>query len=154
MYRFVFVIIALIAGIAVLGNADVSGKSMGSEVMCIPMGDIPLGPPAGVDRSRPVVNFPHALHFSDKCQSCHHTWDGSDAIQSCMTSGCHDLAESPLKSGEGDPIQYYKNAYHKMCIGCHKAIQVENKKLEASGKLLADQLPKYGPTSCKGCHAE
>ena len=155
MFRFGLIVIALLLATAMLGNPVVSGKSMEEEVMCVPMGHITLAPPANVEGVRPAVEFPHAQHFGVQCQTCHHQWKGQDYIQGCMTTGCHDLTESPLKTKTGErPSAYYKNAYHKMCIGCHKATQMENRKLEASGKLLKDQLPKTGPTGCGGCHAE
>jgi hypothetical protein len=41
-----------------------------------------------------------------------------------------------------------------MCIGCHKEIKAQNKRLEMSGRVLKDRLPNPGPSSCKGCHIE
>jgi hypothetical protein len=78
-------------------------------------------------------------------------------IENCTTSGCHDGAESPVKAGGGKVdeemlINYYKTAYHKMCIGCHKEIKAENTRLEKSGRVLKEKLANAGPSSCKGCH--
>ena len=74
-----------------------------------------------------------------------------------MTSGCHDITDAPTRAeriqNEGNVAdRYYKTAYHKMCITCHKEIKAQNKKLEMSGRVLADNLPNSGPTSCKECH--
>jgi hypothetical protein len=78
-------------------------------------------------------------------------------IENCATSGCHDGTASPIKAGGGKVdeemlINYYKTAYHKMCISCHKEIRAQNKKLEMSGRVLKEKLPNAGPSSCKGCH--
>ena len=74
-----------------------------------------------------------------------------------MTSGCHDLPSLPKKadSNKIDPelaVRYYKTAYHKSCIPCHKEIKAANKKLEMSGVTLSEKLAPAGPVTCSGCH--
>ena len=126
------------------------------DEMCVPMGDITLSP-LTQEAQRSEVTFPHAVHFSYSCQQCHHKWDRETPIASCGTSGCHDLAELP-KDEQGrvttDPqlkIRYYKNAYHSMCIGCHKEIKQHNQKAEAM-QLAGATIKPTGPTGCIQCH--
>jgi hypothetical protein len=134
------------------------GSALASEEeMCVPMGEIELEPLAA-EPLRPAVAFPHAVHFGYTCQSCHHTWTGEAPVMGCTTSGCHDLAELP-KNEAGQPVQdqsvairYYKNAYHDMCIGCHKEIKIKNQNLEASKMPIGEKLVKPGPTGCTECH--
>ena len=125
--------------------------------MVVPLGEITLEPLVDEGKRSDVV-FPHGVHFGYSCQSCHHTWTGEAPVVGCTTSGCHDLTEAP-KTEDGklvkDPqikIRYYKNAYHDMCIGCHKEIKKKNKELEASNAALGEELPATGPTSCNECH--
>ena len=121
--------------------------------ICIPMGDIEINPPASVKGKRSSVNFPHSMHFGYDCKKCHHTWKGNGSIVNCMTSGCHNIEESPTKTGKNIPaIRYYKTAYHNSCIGCHKEVKKNNQSKAASGVVLKDKLSGAGPTSCKGCH--
>jgi len=127
----------------------VSFSSSFADELCIPLGSIELSAPEGVEAKRAAVEFPHSQHFSINCQACHHTWEYGDDDMSCMTSGCHDEETAPK---EGDKIAYFKEAYHKACIGCHKAIQKRNKALELSKKAVQDQLENTGPTSCVACH--
>ena len=142
--------------VLIFGNAMiVSGQS--EEQMCIPMGTITLSAPESVEAVRPAVQFPHPTHFSYNCQTCHHQWEQDAPIVSCTTSGCHDGTVAPTRSKKGavDPdeaLAYYKTAFHKMCIGCHKEIKIERKKLEMSGRTLREKLPSAGPTQCRGCH--
>ncbi len=127
------------------------------DEMCVPMGDIILKS-LSAEAQRSSVEFPHAVHFDYSCRECHHKWVKENAIQSCATSGCHELAEAP-KDKDGKPstdalqqIKYYKNAYHAMCIGCHKEIKKANKALEAT-RLSGDaKLAATGPTGCIQCH--
>ena len=147
-------ILALTFGSAMV----VSGESEG-ETMSVPLGVIPLGPPEDVEAKRPPVPFPHGRHFAYTCNTCHHQWEMDAPIENCTTSGCHDGTESPVKAGGGKVdedlvINYFKTAYHKMCIGCHRDMKAENKKLEKSGRVLKSRLPSTGPTSCNGCHVK
>ncbi len=127
------------------------------DEMCVPLGEITLEPLAD-EAKRSSVVFPHAVHFSYSCQECHHQWDNASAVQSCTTSGCHELTEAPkLENGKpdtdpGEQIMYYKKAYHDMCIGCHKEIKKKNKAMEAKKASLGEKLLPAGPTGCNQCH--
>jgi len=132
----------------VLASA-VSFSSSFADEMCIPLGNIELAAPQGVEAKRAPVDFPHSAHFAINCNECHHTWEYGDDDMSCTTSGCHDELKAPK---EGDKIAYFKEAYHKACISCHKAIQAQNKALEMSKRTVEGQLEKTGPTSCVACH--
>lgn len=127
------------------------------DEMCVPMGEMTLAPLAQ-EAKRSEVSFRHTIHFDFACQTCHHKWTGKEVIQSCTTSGCHDLDKSPVDES-GRPVKdavlkarYYKNAYHGMCIGCHKEIKVKNKAIEASAASLKEKLQPTGPTGCNQCH--
>jgi class III cytochrome C family protein len=149
-----FLLILILSLCTLFGNAiSVSGEGATDDVMCIPMGDILLGPPESVEAKKTAVTFPHARHFGFECKSCHHQWTGTAQIQNCMASGCHDLKTSPKKTDVELPVsKYYKAAFHDLCIGCHKKIKMQNKKLEASPSILDKKLPKSGPTGCIKCH--
>jgi hypothetical protein len=128
-----------------------------NDEMCVPMGDITLQSLAK-EAKRSEVAFPHAAHFSYSCRECHHKWTGKEAIQSCTTSGCHDLDKVPMDEN-GKPAKdevlkarYYKNAFHDACIGCHKEIKAKNKAMESSAAALGEKLPPTGPTGCNQCH--
>lgn len=157
MYKISLGVFCLVLAI-IFGNAMVVTGSNDAEEMCIPMGTILLEPLGGVEAKRPAVDFNHPTHFGFACQTCHHKWeDTSQAIQGCSASGCHDVAEAPKKSESGSidktlAIRYYKTAYHNLCIGCHKEMQIQNKALEMSGRVLRENLPNAGPTGCKQCH--
>jgi len=135
----------------------VVGQEAATE-MVVPMGIIELEPPDSVEPVKSLVNFPHSRHFASvDCRTCHHKWNGTDIIRGCATAECHDVTVSPTKSAKNTPspealIKYYKTAYHKNCIGCHKEIKVQNKQLEASFKVLKEKLPPTGPTGCIECH--
>jgi hypothetical protein len=81
-------------------------------------------------------------------------WEGDAEGLSCTTSGCHDLVELPKKADPDEAILYYKNAYHELCITCHKKIKVKNQQLVRSGSILKDKLPPTGPTGCTECHPQ
>jgi hypothetical protein len=141
---------------ALLGTIWSSTVIAGDE-MCVPMEDITIQPLAA-DPQRTDVLFPHSTHFRFECQQCHHTWTLTEPIVSCTTSGCHDADVMPTDE-KGRPVTdkniailYYKNAYHDMCIGCHKDIKAENKAMEGSYKVLDKALPAVGPTGCVQCH--
>jgi len=148
--------IVMLVGLLAVGGI-VTGDEAADE-MCLPMGNILLEPPDSIEDPRSAVEFPHNAHFSYTCVTCHHKWDYESTIEGCMTSGCHDLFEPPSKieAGGGNKkelaMRYFKNAYHEMCINCHKQIKISNKKLEASYQALNKPLPKTGPVSCNKCH--
>ena len=113
--------------------------------------------PEGVEAKRSAVDFPHARHFDIACITCHHTWGLTEPIAGCMTSGCHDVTEiSKPKPGERRDdeagIAYFKAAYHKLCINCHKENKVKSLALQKALKTLNKPVPKTGPTSCSECH--
>ena len=143
--------------VLIFGNAMIVSGQNDEEEMSVPMGTIVLEAPESVEATRPAVSFPHPIHFSFNCQTCHHQWELDEPIVSCTTSGCHDGTVAPTKSQKGavdeeTAIAYYKTAFHKMCIGCHKEMKIEKKKLEMSGLTLKEKLPNSGPTLCRGCH--
>ena len=155
MFKISIGVFFLILGL-VFGNAlVVSGQGEGE--MCVPTGTIYIEPPDTVEAKRPPAYFPHSIHFNYQCQTCHHKWEVEEPIANCTTSGCHDLDTSPTKSQNKSTnpelaMAYYKTAYHKLCITCHKQINAENKKLEMSGRVIKEKLPGAGPSSCIGCH--
>ena len=125
--------------------------------LCVPLGDIELQAPHAVEALRTSVRFPHSLHFKNTCGDCHHKWTGDDQLTGCTASGCHDLVQSPaaaVKNGtpSSEGIKYYKNAYHRLCIGCHKNLKEKNRQKELSYKILGETLARTGPTGCVGCH--
>lgn len=152
--RFIgLILIVLIFGSSLM----VSGQEQ--EDLVIPMGSFLLEPPESVTAKRSAVDFPHSRHFDFNCMECHHKWDKVSQIDNCTVSGCHDLLESPKKANkkaisEEEAILYYKNAYHKTCIGCHKDIKAQN--LLAESRLRVNDkdtvIKKVGPTTCKVCH--
>ena len=153
MNKILVVMLSVVIGV-VCGSALVVTGSESEEDLCIPLGNLVLEAPEGVEAQRSPVEFPHSQHFGINCKSCHHKWDGGAEFLSCGTAGCHDLAEAP-KKGEPDPkFRYYKNAYHKSCIGCHKTMKAENKRLEMTQVPLGEELPRTGPTGCNKCHPD
>jgi hypothetical protein len=147
--------VLILVGLLCIGGI-VTGEEAAEE-MCIPMGTIWLEPPDTIEDPRSAVEFPHNVHFSYTCVTCHHKWDNESTINGCMTTGCHDLFEAPSKTKAAGTkkelaMRYFKNAYHEMCINCHKEILANNKKLEASYRTLEEPLPRSGPVSCRECH--
>jgi len=78
-----------------------------------------------IDHTLPSVGFDHKGHGEKvrECRTCHHR---DTAILGQRCSGCHGSREGSTKVG-------LKQAYHKMCLGCH-------------GR------GKQGPQKCTGCH--
>ena len=127
-------------------------EAQDAEELCIPVGTITLAAPDGVEAKRAPVDFPHSQHFAINCMECHHEWDGGTEYLSCSTSGCHDVIEPPSKADPDDAALYFKTAFHKSCIGCHKAIKAENKKRAQSMLSPVKELLPVGPTGCVECH--
>jgi len=152
------VLFLCLSAVLIFGSVTIVGGQETDTEMIVPMGTIEIGPPEEVEPTRSPVEFPHSRHFASVfCKTCHHDWKGTEVIKNCTAAGCHDVTVSPTKSGQNvsnpDPaILYYKSAYHQMCIGCHKEIRIQNKKLEMSFKELKEKLTIPGPTSCIGCH--
>ena len=158
MYKAGIGVLVLILAV-IFGNAMVASGESDGETIKVPLGVITLNPPEDVEAKRASIPFPHGKHFVYTCNTCHHQWERDTAIENCTTSGCHDGTESPIKAGGGRVdeellINYFKTAYHKMCISCHREMRAENARLEKSGKVLKSKLPKTGPTTCQGCHVE
>ena len=156
MYKISLGVFCLVLAV-ILGNAMVVTGSNDIEEMCIPMGTIMLEPLEGVEAKRTPVDFHHPTHFGFNCKTCHHKWVNEEPIAGCATTGCHDVAEAakPSETGATDKelaARYYKTAYHNLCIGCHKEMQIGNKALEMSGRILKENLPNAGPTGCIQCH--
>ena len=154
----VVLLIGLVAcaswGIAIASEEETATEE---TEMCVPMGMIELGPPASVEAKRAAVAFPHDIHLTLACNSCHHTWEATEPITGCMTSGCHDLAALPRKEGsktvdKEQAFKYYKNAYHGQCIGCHKTMKIEIQEMAKTLSSIEGKLPSTGPTGCIGCH--
>jgi hypothetical protein len=159
MQRTGIVILCLMIALLTGGVLGIVGAVESESEMCIPMGSFPIAAPDSVDPMRPAVSFPHAVHFNYSCKECHHKWDNEATIQGCMTSGCHDLTESPEKPVKhlqytSESIKYYKFAFHKQCVGCHRELKQQNKEETEALKLndKETRLSATGPTGCKSCH--
>lgn len=77
------------------------------------------------------VPFPHALHVDKAkidCAKCHHA--DKDPTQPDRCVKCHPVTAPPN-------VTNYKDAYHKQCIDCHKAVVAKGTK---------------APTKCAECH--
>jgi len=160
MQRTGIAILCLMIALLTGGVLGIAGAGESESEMCIPMGSISLAAPDSVEPKRSGVEFPHSVHFDYSCKECHHKWDNESAIQGCMTSGCHDLTESPEKPVKhlqytDEAIIYYKFAFHKQCIGCHKELKELNREAAEALRLNDDdtRLSATGPTGCKACHA-
>jgi hypothetical protein len=149
--------------VLILGfSLEVVGKDTDSEKqdlkqMCVPLGILVLEPDASVEQKKSAVEFDHSKHFVYDCKACHHKWDIKKEITNCTTSECHDLLKSPKKptkylSYTETGIKYYKYAFHRRCVGCHKEIRDKRKKMEMSYQVLESKLPNTGPTGCIECH--
>lgn len=82
-----------------------------------------LGQDTAFDREKPLVRFDHDRHLqksSKDCSQCHYT-KGPDV---CLLT----------KGAEIKDKRDYMNAYHDLCIPCHKAKE------------------NTGPLTCGGCH--
>ena len=103
-------------------------------------------------RSRPAVEFPHMLHLDDaaiECSECHHRfkdgenivdemelYEGADGVK---CSACHKSEPGFRLKPDLDPTQRtLRQAYHKMCTGCHRQVNREDEKV--------------APVTCGGCH--
>lgn len=132
------------------------------DTMTIPLGNLTIKAPEGVEAKRGEVAFPHGLHFQFSCQDCHHDWDGESEVTSCMAAGCHDETEPSGKRDINDPdnVLYYLAAYHNACVGCHRDLEKERKTQEkqveaelAKGIKVSVEPVKSGPVGCTGCHS-
>jgi len=160
MQRTGILILCLMIALLTVGIWGIAGAGESESEMCIPMGSFAISAPDSVDPARPAVEFPHSVHFDYSCKECHHKWDNESPIQSCTTSGCHDLTESPEKPVRhlqytSEAIKYYKFAFHKQCVGCHRDLKQQNRTVAEALRLNDKEtcLNATGPTGCKACHA-
>lgn len=136
------------------GRSGYADETM--DAVHLPVGTLTISAPRGVAPRRAPVAFPHSRHFDYACKTCHHHWDSHSQVSSCTASGCHDLIS--LKKGKSDAPSnpdermYFKTAYHKRCIQCHKSLKIKREALEKSRIALTQPLPRTGPTGCIGCH--
>jgi Class III cytochrome C family len=161
MYRIRVAVLCLaivfVFGIAInaTGLNEGDGEAIADE-MIVPMGVIVLKPDPSVKQKKAPVEFNHGKHFKYDCRSCHHRWEGNTKITNCTTSNCHDLLNAPKKPTRylaytENGIKYYKYAFHQNCIGCHKKIKAEQKKMEMLHKASEENKITV-PTSCNECH--
>ena len=158
MLKLIAALVALMA-MFIAGNLTASAekKEATMDAISVPVGRLALGPPVGVSAKRSAVPFPHSRHFDYTCKTCHHTWDGESPVQSCTVSECHDQLSAPKKAGrvskeEAGSIRYFKFAFHRQCVSCHREISARNVRLKRSRRALNEPLEKTGPTGCIGCH--
>jgi hypothetical protein len=151
-----------------IGFLSISGQSISSEtgkVICAPLKTMILKPPGTIDPKRPPVEFSHSDHLLQySCKTCHHKWEGGEQISTCTGSGCLGPDKPPIgakRKGRTwldfseEQIKYFKNAYHKQCIGCHKHIKLKNLALlDRTAEGTEPELEPRGPTQCKKCHLE
>ena len=163
MQRLPVFLVCLLIGLLCVSGQSISGDTQNE--ICIPLQTLLLKPPVSVEAGRPLVEFPHSKHLVlYSCRTCHHKWEGEEQISSCMASGCHDLTKSPKgtrRMGKtwldfsAEQLKYYRNAYHKQCIVCHKQIKLQNLALlEGSKGESKPDLKPTGPTKCVKCHVE
>ncbi|MCS7280492.1 MAG: cytochrome c family protein [Desulfobacterota bacterium] len=118
---FVFGVIVTFLSILILATGSTAQKKI-PEVITLKMEG---------GRLAPVV-FNHPLH-TDKhkiaCDKCHHK--DQDPQQPDLCIKCH-----PAKDGKPG-VTLLKDAYHKMCIDCHKEVVAKGIK---------------APTKCTECH--
>ena len=129
MYRFMSITLTL-AALIMSASLAVAAPEVPGPLMLVP--------PAGMEATKAGVNFPHDRHGAAKvdCVTCHHTWDGQAAVQSCSAPGCHDQA------GKKETNAFY-SAFHSKngnsCLACHKTMKKEGRNV---------------PVGCADCHAK
>ena len=102
-------------------------------------------------RSRPAVAFPHIQHIDAEieCNSCHHRFKGGENIvdeaeleedaEGIKCAACHKDKTGFQFKPDLDPTERnLQQAYHRMCMGCHRQLEKEKK--------------KTGSVTCAGCH--
>lgn len=103
------------------------------------------------NRERSAVAFPHMLHIDMgiECRDCHHRFKNGENVVDEFNlyegAGGIECAECH-KSEPGFRYQpdldasrrTLQQAYHRMCIGCHRRLLKENK--------------EAGPVTCGICH--
>jgi len=152
-------IFMLLGGTLMASNVSFSEDIDEEDTLCIPVGKFALGAPDGAQQTLAGVEFPHSRHMTYNCSTCHHKWKYHAIVDTCATSGCHDLTEAPadaIKDGKytAEGIRYYKYAYHNLCRGCHRennAAFLEREKQDRFGTEPLEAL-RNGPVGCVGCH--
>ncbi len=155
MLKLTLPIMLVLVLVFLAGPANVVGERLDS--ISVPVGTLVLNPPSDIVSVRSPVAFPHSLHFDYACNQCHHKWDGLTKIKTCMATGCHDALDPPKKSEKSleydhEAMPYFKYAYHKRCIGCHKDIRAINQSMEKSIMGPGGKVSDLGPVGCVGCH--
>jgi hypothetical protein len=163
MKRLYVFILGLVTMVLCVNGQSISGEKR--KMICAPLGTMLLKPPPTVEAQRPPVKFSHTEHLLlYSCKSCHHTWEGEARISNCTASGCHGTKKPEKKERRmgrtwldfsPEEIKYYKNAYHRQCIVCHKEIKLRNIALmeQAQGEKKPE-LGQRGPTKCNQCHVD
>jgi len=101
--------------------------------------------------SRPPVEFPHMQHIDAgmDCSDCHHRFkDGENIVDEAeleegapgiKCAACHKNETGFRFKPDLDPTTLtLRQAYHRMCIGCHRKLIREKK--------------QSGPVTCGDCH--
>ena len=102
-------------------------------------------------RSRPAVEFPHMQHIDAEieCSDCHHRFKGGENVvdegeleedaEGIKCSSCHKSEAGFRFKPDLDPTKRtLQQAYHRMCMSCHRQQKKEKK--------------KAGSVTCGGCH--
>ena len=102
-------------------------------------------------RSRPAVEFPHMQHIDAEieCSDCHHRFKGGENVvdegeleedaEGIKCSSCHKSEAGFRFKPDLDPTKRtLQQAYHRMCMRCHRQQKKEKK--------------KAGSVTCGGCH--
>lgn len=77
-----------------------------------------------------AVNFPHDLHTSVSCVTCHHNYVDHTGTTACIE--CHRSSRTDLKRSS-------EQTFHTFCRDCHTQLALDSH--------------KHGPTrSCAACH--
>jgi c(7)-type cytochrome triheme protein len=102
-------------------------------------------------RSRPAVAFPHIKHTDAdiECSVCHHQFEGGEnvveeseleeGVEGIKCASCHKSNPGFRFKPDFDPSKRtLQQAYHRMCMSCHRRRKKENE--------------KAGFVTCGGCH--
>jgi hypothetical protein len=114
----IFVLLVAVSFLAVAGFAFAAPKAPTKMIVI-----------KSAKMKKPPVPFKHASHAKFDCAKCHHKWDHKGTPKGCES--CH----KDKKEGKKLSI---KNAAHKTCRGCHRA-------MKKAGE-------KTGPSKCNACH--
>ena len=100
---------------------------------------------------RAAVEFPHMQHIDAEieCSDCHHRFKGGENVvdegeleedaEGIKCSSCHKSEAGFRFKPDLDPTKRtLQQAYHRMCMSCHRQVKKENK--------------TAGSVTCGGCH--